>query len=466
MDIPTYFTTPAANDTIVKYFGLNTDKLPKSRPLFSPRIGFNYDPIGNRDLQVRGGVGIFTGRVPFVWISNQYGNTGVDFLRLSVYNMSFYSDPYNQPKPGMTNPPAGLSPVKTSEVDLTDPDFKMPQLMRMNIAFDKQLPMGFIGTLEAVYSKTLNDAMYQDINLGTQTKTQIDGRPYYASATGVQGKVSSNFTNVIYLKNTSDGYQYNLSASLQRQIVDNWSADVAYTYGRAKDKNSTTSSQAYSQYKYNPVQGDPNSPDLTTSNFEIRHRIMFAVSYTFEYLNDYKTTVSLFYNGQSGRPFSYIYGGTGDANGDGQTGNDLIFIPKNASDIILSSNNWDALDRYIKNDDYLKDHRGQIAERNGAREPWVNQIDLHISQVIPVIKGHTFEINLDILNLQNLLDREAGWVKTVANQTASLLTFNGYDATTGKPKVSFNDKLYQNGPYQNDALYSRWQMQLGVRYSF
>ena len=467
IDIPTYFTTPAVNDTIVKYFALNTDKLPKSALLFSPRIGFNYDPIGDRDMQFRGGIGIFTGRVPFVWISNQYGNTGVDFLRLSITNpaFAFYSDPLNQPKPGMANPPAGLTPQKTSEVDLTDPDFKMPQLMRINFAVDKQLPFSFVGTLEGIYSKSLNDLYYQDINLGPQTKSVVDGRPYYASTAGVQGKVSQAFTNVLLMKNTSDGYQYNISASLQRQLMDNWSANLAYTYGRAKDRNSTTSSQAYSQYRYNPIQGNPNNPDLTTSNFEIKHRIMAAVSYTFNYLGNYKTTVSLFYNGQSGRPFSYIY--TGDANGDGQTGNDLIYIPTDHDPKVnLTSNNWDALNKYISNDDYLKDNRGKIAERNGAREPWVNQLDLHISQLIPVYKEHTIEINLDILNVQNLIDREAGWVKSVPNQTASLLTFSGYDATSGVQKVTFNDKVYASDPYQNDALYSRWQMQLGLRYSF
>ena len=285
-------------------------------------------------MQVRGGIGIFTGRVPFVWISNQYGNTGVDFLRLDLSNptFTFNSDPYNQPRPGMANPPAGLTPQKTSEVDITDPDFKMPQLMRFNIAYDKQLPYGFVGTVEMVYSKTLNDLLYQDINLGSLSKYGADGRPVYA------GKVSSNFTNVLLMKNTSDGYQYNISANIQKQVVDNWSLNTAYTFGKAMDKNSVTSSQALSQYKYNPVQGNPNDPGLTTSNFEVKHRIMAAVSYTFEYLENWKTTVSLFYNGQSGRPFSYIY--YGDANGDGQTGNDLIYIPKTSSDIILTSNNW------------------------------------------------------------------------------------------------------------------------------
>lgn len=458
VDVPSYFTTPAVNDTITKYFGLNTDKLPKAALLFSPRIGFNYDPVGDRDMQFRGGAGIFTGRVPFVWISNQYGNTGVDFLRLSLNNQAFVADPNNQYKPTTAQ-------KQTSEVDITDPDFKMPQLMRLNFAVDKQLPYGFVGTLEGIYSKSLNDLYYQDINLGPVTKTTIDGRPYYASSTGSQGKVSSSFTNVLLMKNTSDGYQYNISASLQRQLMDNWSANAAYTYGRAKDRNSTTSSQAYSQYRYNPIQGDPNNPALTTSNFEIRHRIMLAVSYTFEYLENYKTTVSLFYNGQSGRPFSYLY--NGDINGDGQTGNDLIYIPKaNDDKVMLTSNNWDALNRYIDNDDYLKDHRGEIAERNGGREPWVNQLDLHISQVIPVYQGHTIELNLDILNVQNLIDREAGWVKSVANQSAQILSFSGYDATTGKQKVSFNDKVYKTDPFQNDALYSRWQMQFGIRYSF
>ncbi|MCU7495209.1 MAG: TonB-dependent receptor [Ignavibacteria bacterium] len=482
VDAPFFPDDPAYNVTVDTVFsklgyGFETNKVPSGKLLFAPRLGFNWDVNGDRTTQLRGGVGIFTGRIPYVWISNQYGNTGVEFGRIESDSLpagfQMITDPYKQSR--------DLAESST-EVDVTDPNFKMPQVMRLNAAVDRQLPFGLTGTLEGIYTKSINDISYADVNIIPQAARFMSGagdpgRMTFTSGakTTGGGYGKSAFTNVILMKNTSLGYQYNITAQVQGTLPFGLYTNAAYTYTRAKDVNSTTSSQAFSQWKYNPVASDPNNPDLTTSNFEIRNRILVALSYTAELFTNYKSTFTLFYNGQSGLPFSYTY--FGDVNGDGQKSNDLIYIPKNATDpaeIQLGSIDKNtkafvadpamaqALENYINRDKYLKEHRGEIMERNGANVPWSHQVDFRFVQSIPVVSGHEFEISLDILNVTNLISSKWGWVKSVPNQNDSVISYLGKD-NGGKPVFSFKDKP---DPFQNDNLNSRWQMQLGARYSF
>jgi hypothetical protein len=472
MDIPSFPDKPAYNAKIDSTFnglGLSTDKVPSGQLLFSPRFGFNWDAMGNRTVQVRGGAGIFSGRVAYVWISNQYGNTGVEFARVDARSNipTFNPDPFNQPRPGV-NPQ--LIPITTSEVDLTDNNFKMPQVMRIDLATDAELPFGVVGTLEAVYSKAVNDIMYQDINLGPQQSTLAgDGRPVYGtyntgSKTFSAKKINPAFTNVILMKNTDQGYSYNFVAQLQRRFADGWYATLAYTNGVSKDLNSVLSSQAFSQWRFNHVKGDPNNPDLSYSAFDIRNRVLASVTYRKEFFENFVTTISLFYNGQSGQPFSYVY--DGDVNGDGQVENDLIYVPKDENDIILKSANYAKLNEFIESDDALKNARGTIIDRMSARNPWSHQLDLRLAQEIPMpaLAGHRFELTFDVLNFLNLLNHDWGYTKFVSNQRYRMLKFEGLDATSNKPIYSFNDKVMS--PYETSSLASRWQLQIGLRYSF
>lgn len=478
VDIPNLPDKPAYNLKIDSTFGqfgkqmgIGTDIVPSGNMLWSPRLGFNYDPMGDRSLQVRGGAGIFTGRVAYVWISNQYGNTGVEFARVDVSNRPagfFNPDPYSPPRPGVT---PGLSPVTTSEVNLTDKDFKMPQVMRVNLGVDYQLPFGIVATLEGLYSKAINDILYQDINLGAQQSTLAnDNRPVYGTYNATSRrftstKVNTAFTNVILMKNTDQGYQYNVTLQLQRQFADGISASGAYTYGEAKDLNSTLSSQAFSQWRFNHVPGDPNNPPLSYSAFDIRHRVFLAAAYRHEFFENWGTTISIGFNGQSGQPFSYVY--DGDVNADGQTENDLIYVPKDANDIILTTNNYDKLNEFIEADEALKDSRGKIFERMSGRVPFQAGLDLRIAQEIPLpsLKGHRFEVTLDVLNFLNLLNGDWGYSKFVDQQRYRLLKFEGLDAANGnKPRYSFSASKMD--PYDTSSLGSRWQMQLGLRYSF
>jgi len=504
VDIPTFPDKPFYNasiDTLFGARGLETNKVPSGNVLFSPRIGFNYDPTGERIWQVRGGAGIFSGRIGYVWLSNQYGNTGVDFARVDAGGSGQPPVPAGftfQPDPNLQGGSrlSLLSPITTTEVDITDPNFKMPQVFRVNVGVDRQLPLGFVGTIEGLYTKSLNDIVYQDINMAGQVSSAItpggvlagDGRPVYgtwstSSRRWTTAKLSQKFTNVVFMKNTSQGYSYNLTVQLQRaQVTDGWYANLAYTYGVSKDLNSILSSQAISQWRFNQISGDPNSPTLAYSSFDLRHHIIAVLSYKFELVPEFATTVSLAYEGRSGSPFSVVY--NNDVNGDGQTSNDLVYIPKNRDDVILmsgtgatatvlpsTSTDYDKLDTYIKNDSYLSSHRGQYAERNGDRTPWSHNVDFHLAQQIPTVAGQRFEITVDVLNFLNLLNHSWGYIPSISNAQDLLLTFHSLDPTATSPTYGKPRFVWQHGdpnakPWFNDNLLSRWQAQIGLRYSF
>ncbi|MCL4551872.1 MAG: carboxypeptidase regulatory-like domain-containing protein [Bacteroidetes bacterium] len=491
VDIPTFPTPPARNDSVAKYLpGYRTDVAPSGNILWSPRVGFNWDVSGDRSTQVRGGVGIFTGRPAYVWISNQYGNTGLMTAEVSAYGktLPFVADPNNQYLPGDPrdiNKALGAPTVK-SEIDLSDPNLKMPQLLRFNLGVDQELPIGFVGTAEVLYSQSINDLLYKKLNIlpvtgyVAQLGSGKDGRPIY----GGTNSYNNNFNDIMYLYNSSDGYQYNLVFQVQRNVARGFSINAGYTYGRSFDRNSVTSSQARSQMAYSAISGDPNSPPLSTSDWEIRNRLYASVTFTWEFFKNAPTAITLFYNGQTGSPFSFTISASDgkNLNNDGFGGNDLFYIPRNSSEILLGSisNNqfvpatksgttYADLDAFIQNNDYLSQNRGSIAERNGGHVPWRDYLDLHVAQDIPDLWGlGAFQVTLDIQNVLNLLNPSWGQVYDVGYDTYNIVYFQGmikYNGKANTPVYSFN-KPKTNVPWSYSDLSSRWQMQLGVRYSF
>jgi hypothetical protein len=487
MDIPTFPDKPAQNDSVSKYFpGHSTTDIPSGNILWSPRIGVNWDVLGDRTTQVRGGAGIFTGRVPYVWLSNDFGNTGTTLAEVSFSNtantkvLNFVADPNNQYLAGDSrdeNKVLGAANLK-SEIDLADKNLKLPQVLRFNAAVDQQLPEDIVGTVEFMYSKTLNDMVYRKLNIKPATAyNPIDGRPIYG---GTDSK-NNNFLDVLELYNTSKGYQWDLVFQVQRNVPRGISFNAGYKMERAKDLNSVNSSQAASQMNYNGVEGDPNNPKLTTSVYEIPSRIFASVTYTEEFFENAPTTISLFYNGQSGTPYSWTV--SGDVNNDGFTYNDLFYIPRNKDEILLGSidnttkefvpstkagTTYDDLNSFIENNDYLKEHRGQIAERYASKEPWNNYLDMKVTQDVPDFlgMGH-FQISLDILNVLNLMNKEWGRIEYYP-YSFYVVTYKGkvtYNGVPNTPVYSFS-KPANNKPFSYSDLASRWQMQLGIRYSF
>jgi hypothetical protein len=502
VDVPLFLDKPGNNTAFNTAAGFDrpgfgseykTSNTPNGQLLFSPRLGFNWDVNNDAKIQLRGGTGIFSGRVPFVWISNGYTNNG---LIQGAVGLTASTNPVVTYLPSVQLTPATIqqtyAPVPTSQINLTRNDFKLPQVWRSNLAVDFRLPGDVVATLEGIYSKTLNDIYYKDINLTSPIGRLAgpDQRPVYdPGGNGTNRRVDQRFTNVYLLDNTSKGYRYNATFQLQKRFDNGLNATAAYTYGESKEVNSGSSSTASSNYGFNQIQYDPNNPELGYSRNDQRHRIIGSAGYTFRYAdNALATGITVFYEGLSGQPLTYIYGQGRDVNNDGNTGNDLLYIPRDAHNpneirLVQTPANQnggvadprsitqiqDQLEAFIENDPYLRTHRGQVAERFAARLPWTHQIDLRVAQDFNFTAGgkkNTVQVTFDIQNVGNLLNNDWGRQYTVANNATELLraesTGPGVQPTFSfPPSFATTNRAYDYAPF-----FSRWQGQLGVRYSF
>lgn len=472
-----------------------TDQLPKHSPLWSPRLGFNYDLKGDKTTQIRGGTGIFTGRIPYVWISNQASNNGVLFgskvfsgTDLAAVTFSGDVNAYR---------PTGAAAVASTSYNLavTDHNFKFPQVWRSNLAIDHDFGDGLVATIDYAYTKDINAVYMENVNLPVSTVTSngADTRPIYYKTfpnTGASGaklsQINPNISDAIVMKNTNKGYSYFITGQVKKTFGFGLDAMVAYTYTDSRSVNDG-GSIAQSIWRDRQISGDPNANVLSYFTNLSRHRIIASANYRKEYLGFMATSVGFFYELSPAGRFSYTYGG--DMNGDnsGGGGNDLIYIPRTQAEINLvdlantdgtvytAAQQWNDLDAYIGQDKYLNEHRGQYAERNGGQRPFYGQLDFRLLQDFHVdVKGHrnTLQLSLDIFNIGNLLNHDWGILKT--NNRTALINFVGYDAdktprftypylnaTTKTPlRETFRDNLDQV------SIASRWQMQIGVRYIF
>jgi len=465
-DVPLMPDDPLENSKVFEKFGIHTNQNAGGNLLWSPRVGFNLDLFGNQKTQVRGGVGIFSGRTPYVWISNQYSNTGMDLGRLYLTsNINFFvTDPYGQP----TNP----NPIYSGDINLIDKNYKFPQVFKTNIAVDHKLPFGFTGTLEFVYSRSIKEIAYQNINIAaTGLTNKFDGRPMFGTQStsgsnryGSPNFINKDFMNVILLKNTNKGFQYSFTVQVQREHKGNL-ISASYTNGMSKDINSGTSSRAISNWQYNINTGDPNNPELTYSAFDIRHRIMFALTKKFNFFKTAPTFFSIFYNGRSGRPYSMIY--YNDINGDGYM-NDSIYVPTSADELILTKGTWDELDKYLNDTPGVNEYRGKILPRYSCRDPFYHEVDLKIAQDIPIpgLKDHRLELFITVQNFLNLFDKDWSVYRYISFDDAPL-TFLGYDSASGKPKFEFWGKsATKDARFTINQALSRWKALLGFKYRF
>jgi hypothetical protein len=466
MDVPLMPDDPPANPAVEAAFGIPTNQNAGGNILWSPRVGFNYS--SSKDLQIRGGVGIFSGRTPYVWISNQYSNTGTDQGRYRIFgNPGFFvTDPFGQPSPPGAEPAPG-------DINLIADDYKFPQVFKTNIAIDKKLPFGFTGTVEFVYSKAINEILYQNINLRATGETNaFDGRPLFGQQStsggaryGSPNLVDDNFFNVLLLTNTSQGYEWVGSVQLQKEWGRGNMINASYSYGESKEVFGGTSSRAISNWGFNNTSGDPNNPGLSYSTHDPGHSVKIAVTKRFRFIPTAPTTVSLFYNGRSGRRYSTIY--YNDVNGDNRA-NDNVYIPASEDEFILTRGTWEDLNKYISDDPALDSRRGQIVPRNASRDPWYHGLDFKISQDIPVpgVKGHRLSLYINVKNFLNLFNKDWGVYRYIVFDD-SPFTFAGYDSATGKPKLEFWGRASdKDARYTLNQLLSRWQAQFGIKYRF
>jgi hypothetical protein len=478
VDLPMYLTEPIDNpfsrgltllDENDNPEVVDQSKLPDVQYLFSPRVGFNWDITGDRTTQLRGGTGIFTGRLPFVWVGNVISNPGA--------NPNLYPTSSEQIS---TSDDAILQ--QSFDLNGMVEDFKWPQVWNTNLAVDHLLPGGLLGTVEFIYGKDINSIYVRNADLVEPVRYLADGRPYYGGSGN--NELNPDFGAGVYvIDNASEGYNYSGTIQLRRQFDFGLHAGLAYTYMEAKSLMKSTEIASV-LFQENPTRGDPNKPELSYSEFGTRHRITGNAIYSHVWNDNFESHFGLFFEvaegnrfaGAGGNRYSFIY--AGDVNGDGYS-NDLIYIPTSQSEInlvpyvdeggntISAEEQWNKLNAFIEQDDYLKEHRGEIAERFGAVNPWWWNIDFRFMQDFAFIMGamrHTFQLSVDILNVPNLLSSEWGVRKIASSAATSPLELMGFD-TNGEP--NFNFKGATTTTYVDDpGVSSRWQIQIGLRYFF
>jgi hypothetical protein len=453
VDIPIFPDTPAANATVESIYGIGTNVTPKSMT-WSPRVGVNWDlsTVETRQ-QVRGGIGIFGGRTPYVWLSNQYTSTGNEFTRIGTgFNannrFTFVPDPNAQPR--------NVGSAATNEINAIDEDYNFPQLIRGNVGYDRSLVGNITGTVELLFSKTMQDIDYRNLNL-VPAGARPDGRQFYA-------RMAPAFSDVVFLTNTDEGNAWTIATKLERPFRNGWYAQGSYLYGRSRTVNDGGSSQARSNWINNYFANDVNDVPVAISNFDPGHRVTASMAYEVP-VGPTRATFSLYYNGQSGRPYAYRY--SNDVNVDQGTTNDLFYIPRNASDVIIANGTFDQLMAFLNDADCGDLTPGTIVERNSCRAPWVNTMDFRAAFDVPIGR-YSGEVTFDILNLLNLFDSDSGLVEYA--------TFNGVapvsaavSAATGQWVYTLNNIVTTpaaNPRFSRDDLRSRWQAQLGFRFRF
>jgi hypothetical protein len=469
VDIPMYLTDPVANPFSTGLTALDENgdpetvdqaSLPGATPMFSPRLGFNWDLNGDRTTQLRGGTGVFTGRVPFVWVGNVISNPGA--------NPNLW-DPFGAPDVAQIETRKGSILRQSFDLNAMDPDFRWPQVWTTNIALDRQLPWDVLGTVEVLYGKDLNAIYMRNADLVAPVRTLADGRPYYGGF-GANELNPDDGAGIYVIDNTDEGYNINLTTQLRKRFASGLSTSLSYAYTRAENTLKSTEIASV-LWQNQPVQGDPNNPRASYSEFNQRHRIVGSATYAHEWSDRTATRVGVFlevaegnrFAGAGGNRYSFIY--AGDVNGDGYGGNDLIYIPADQNDIRLDDpSQWTALNAFIEQDDYLSQHRGEIAERFGAVNPWYSNVDLRIIQDINFGVGgqdQTLQLNLDVLNVMNLINSDWGVRKVASPAATSPLQLVRFDPD-GEPVFDFTgpSQTYIDDP----GIFSRWRVQLGAKW--
>lgn len=458
LDVPLYFDTKTkieeniarkgglladggVYDPTIEYFDtdgnsvfFNHTDLPTGNILLSPRLGFNYDVTGDQTNQLRGGTGLFTGRLPFVWIGNQVANP--DFF--------FYT--------------------------MTDADFKFPQVWRTNIGWDRKFGAGWGSTIDIIYTKDINSMLVRNFGLKPPTGTlnDVDNRPTYNPATD-RSLVFGGPTSAYVFTNSKEGRSVNLTLQLNRKWSNNLYASLSYNYLDSKSVSSIESEISGDAFALNPISGHANNDILAPSIYGNQHRIVGNANRSIKYGNDkWETTFSLFFEYAQGGRFSYTY--SGDINGDGSGFNDLIYIPAESdlTSMLFSGTaaeqtaQRNAYSAYISQDDYLSENRGSYAERYAILSPWYSRWDFRLLQDYNLSNGHQIEFSIDVLNIGNLISSKWGVRQIPVNKSPVAVSV---DPVTNTPTYTFDSSLTDTF-VNNSDLISRWQLQFGLRYSF
>ena len=481
---------------------MDSGTLPKTQVMVSPRVGFNWDPMGDRSLQVRGGTGIFTGRVPTVWLVAQSGDAGLLQFTQTYTGQANTPGPFNpDPRAYLPATPPVAGTAIPSTFSAIDPDFRFPQAWKSSLAVDKKLPFGIVASLEGIYTKDLNTALGYNPNIVDPAPLNVDGYPdnrliypasnnqkfIYKLNSGQADPTTGSAWNPILLSNGSKGHYWSATAKVEKQFDKGLSAFIAYTHSDAKVLYDGSGDQLINTWQITPIStGTANNPQLSTANYIVPNRLVAAVSYRIEYLKTLASSISLFWEGSVSGRYSYTY--SADFNRDGQI-NDLIYIPRDPSEITFTPFDYDGSGpnpavtaqeqsdiffAYIEQDKYLKKHKGEYAERNGATMPWRNQIDLRFAQdVFTNIGGkkNSLQFTIDIFNFGNLINRNAGIFKTVNATNILVPTNQGALVAGGTVTPTFRLQASGGQPVSTtyrdtNSIASTYYMQFGLRYIF
>ena len=486
VDVPTFQNKFSTNDSLKSLTFRNGQKIdvgqaPPTKALFSPRVGFNWDVNNDKKTQIRGGFGLFAGPPPFVWISNQAGNNGVQLGSVSLGNGTTANLPFSPNVDAFR--PAGVGLSTSYNIAVTDKNFRYPQNFKASLGVDQKLPANFTLTVEGNYTKDVNAVYFQNINLPATgvILAGADKRIRYSSPQIYNGNTLSNpnISDAILMKNSNEGYGYFFTTQLQK-TSKYFTGSVAYTYSKARTINDG-GSIAQSNWRDRSVKGDPNTDELGYANFYQPHRVIAYGSYRREYAKYFASSFGFTFEAANNGTGTYTY--NGDLNGDNQTGNDLMYVPRNQSEIVLVRTNaadprtpdqiWAQLNNFISQDIYLNKQRGKIVDRNGALAPYFKQVNANFTQDFFVETKNktknTLRLTVDIFNVGNLINKEWGVTKSFVRTNP--LNFAGI-SPEGKPTFSFPylDATTQTPLTQsyrdNTGIASRWQMQIGIRYLF
>lgn len=475
-------TRPLRNSLFESTFGLRNDGSVDGTQIVSPRVGANLALDESRATQLRGGFGYFTGRAPWVFISNAFGNTGVGrFTEMRIGPAAPQLSAYLRNTFDAANPigvsPTDADPNARREITLITDGLKLPAVWRANLALERKLPfLSSIFTVEAIH--TINDKAFFTDNMNIRplvpTATSgpsvgLDGRQRFNGIATGAGAASTAFGNVIRVRNVSEGKSTFVSFGLGRPMKNNWSYNLTYTRGDSEE------AQAFGQTT--PVEGwsrnavfNQNRVEVSRSDFEIQDRLQFSLARRFEFVKGWRTTASLYYEGHTGNPFSYAY--ANDMNGDGINANDLVYVPNGESDPKVDYSGLTATQRadflaFLRSSG-LDQYAGTHAPRNAFTQPWINQLDLRFTQRIPIYKPAEVELFLDFINFGYWLSRKTfGYVELLTNTNNAVFYRRLMGAATynasGQVRPTY---VAEPASASIDNIASRWRVQFGATVRF
>jgi hypothetical protein len=483
-------------------FGYNNQETMDGTKLFQPRFGFNYNFDTPRRMQLRGGAGLFQGAAMSVWLGNPFQNTGMTTRQITCSSTStsrcpttggnFSADVNNQPTLGGSVP-------TTANVDLLDPNLRQPSIWKANLAFETELPwFGIVASAEYLYANTKDGIYFQSLNLGAPTRTGPDGRQMFWNASGLNSanwsvgndsvttrtgatnttKALSNsaFGNVIKVTGTDKGENRVSTLSLSYPMTKGFGWSVAATHTYATEVSNLTSSTSSSNFNARSII-NPNEDVAANSAYLVKNRINALMSFEKAFFGAYKTRLGVFYEGRTGKPYSWTF--KNDLNGDGVSGNDLMYIPKafGSGDVIFAGDTatnhaneqrfWDI----VNANKALRNSAGGTVTRYNDFSNWTNSVDLRLSQEIPgMFKRNKASISLDFLNFGNLLNKKWGHINEIpffstGGQARGFVDYAGIDQATGKYVYAVRSKVDDTQIRQVKGE-SQWAIQATVKYEF